>query len=812
VTAWLLPLSAASFWAGLVAAPGLARHAPVVAWLALGAALAVAGAASGGRAGDVLHAAGLVDPHAEPTAVSAVSARRAAGRIPAAASLGIALAGVGVLGVGWGGLAAARVERSPLGAAAPTVVTVEGQLRTDPSVTHFGWSAVLDARSASWGGSAYALHESVWVSGDEPPVALRGDRLSVTGLARVPDDDGFATMLRRRGIAVELRGERVAVLGPAGDPILRAAQAFRSFVGRSITRLFPPREAGLLLGLALGDDSRLDEALARDFHATGLGHLLVVSGENVAMVLAPILGLAVWLRLGRWTTFALAGATVLFFVVLTGAEPSVMRAGVMAGLSLVGILMGRPRSTAAVLAGAVLLLLALDPTLVWAVGFQLSVVATAGMVSMATSIADRLDFLPRAVAVAAGATMAAQLAVTPLLLFHFHEVPLVTIAANVLAFPAVSPALLLGLLAGGVGVVAVDPARPIAALAVLPMRYLELLADRLAKAPVAWITSDGGIAVLVIGGVVVMVAAWSLRARVRVPRRVVAAAVVLVPGLVWATALSSGPPSGLVVRFFDVGQGDAALVSSPAGANVLIDGGPDATAVATKLAALGVKRLDAVVATHPHEDHYVGLGEVLTRFAVGVVFDSGCPLAEAEAPSYREFLRAVIAEGVPERHPVQGDVLEIGDLRFDVVGPDRCWHGTNSDPNNDSLVLRLTYGDHTVLFANEPEVEAQEAMLEDGVPLIGDVLNVPHHGAGTSTPAFFEAVHERVAIVSVGPNDYGHPVPSTLQTLRATGARVFRTDRSGDVTVVFLWDGGLRVETGRGQRILFAGPPLPSAA
>jgi competence protein ComEC len=454
------------------------------------------------------------------------------------------------------------------------------------------------------------------------------------------------------------------------------------------------------------------------------------------------------------------------------------------------------------LAGAVLLLLVLDPTLVWAIGFQLSVVATSGMTAMATTIADRLRFVPRPAAVAAGATVAAQLAVTPLLLFHFHEVPVVTLVANVLAFPAVSPALLLGLLAGGVGVVSTTLARPISAAATIPMRYLELLADRLAKAPVAWITSGGGIGVLVVGAAAVVSVAWLLRKRRRVPRPALFAAAVVLASIVWSGAVSSGALGGLVVRFIDVGQGDAALVSSPAGANVLIDGGPDETLVATKLAALGVKRLDMVVATHPHEDHYVGLADVLSRVHVGLVLDSGCRTPESESVPYRSFRRAVDAEDVDEQHPTRGDVYVVGDLRFEVLSPDRCWEGTNSDPNNDSLVLRLTAGDATVLFANEPEAEAQQAMLDDGVLLTADVLNVPHHGAGTSIDPFFEAVDERVAVVSVGPNTYGHPVPHTLETLRATGARVFRTDRSGDVVVSF-GEASMTVLTGHGRSVVF---------
>lgn len=808
MTAWLLPLSACAFWAGLVVAPSGGGRAPIPVWLAVGGCLLVASAGAGGRRTDIAFRAGLVDRRFEPPSVSVVSGGRSDGRAPAVV-LGLLLLALIALGIGWGALARARVAHSLLLRISPGAVTLDGQLRTDLSTSEHGWSAILDVRRVAWDAGVATLRESVWVSGDRAPAAVRGDRLRLTGLVEAPQDAEFLSSLQRRGIAVEVRTRRVSVLGGATDPVLRGAQAFRAFVGRSISRLFPQPEGGLLLGLALGDDSRLDETLARDFHATGLGHLLVVSGENVAMVLAPILGLALWLRLSRWPTFLLGGATVLFFVVLTGAEPSVMRAGVMAGMTLFGVLAGRARSTASILAGAVLILLIVDPTLVWAIGFQLSVVATAGMVLMATTISERIRFVPRPVAVAAGATIAAQLAVTPLLLFHFHEVPVVTIVANVLAFPAVSPALLLGLLAGAVGVVSSAVARPIAALAVLPMRYLELVADRLAKAPVPWITSGGGVGVLFVGGAVVLAVAWWMRRRPQIPRAALFAVAALIPLVVWSGAVSSGPPSGLVVRFFDVGQGDAALVSSPAGANVLIDGGPDASVVATKLAALGVKRLDAVVATHPHNDHFIGLAEVLTRFPVGLVIDSGCRVPESGSVAYRSFLRAVHVEGVTEEHPTRGDVIVVADLRFDVLSPDRCWRGTNSDPNNDSLVLLLTYRDDTVLFANEPEAEAQEVMLQDGLPLMADVLNVPHHGAGTSIDAFFQAVRERVAIVSVGPNTYGHPVPHTLDVLRASGAHVFRTDRSGDVIIHFE-PPGIAVETGSGRTILFDGVSLAS--
>jgi competence protein ComEC len=779
-----MPAAAAAFWAGLavwpVARPWLAPWMALM--LGLSAFVAAVLAAPRRTLGeDALTRAGLAPPRA--AAIRAVSASRREGRRNPRTSAALGVVGILALGCGWGGLHDARLDGQLLGRLAPERVTIEGSLRTDPSLGGYGWSVTVDATRVQSAAGAWTLRESVWVSGEGPvPRTVRGDRVLLEGTLRVPDDAGFAESLRHRGIVAELALDSFARTGGATNPFLRATQVFRSFVGRSIDRLFPPREAGLLLGLVLGDDAHLDPGLARDFHATGLGHLLVVSGENVAMVLGPVLGLAAALNLTRWPRFGLGLATVAFFVVVTGAESSVLRAGVMASLTLVGVVMGRPRSTGSILAGAVLFLVILDPWLVWAIGFQLSVAATGGMVVLATPLAHRLRrFLPGPVALACGTTLAAQMGVTPLLLFHFHEVPGVTVAANLAAFPAVSPALVLGIAASVLGLVLLPLARVVAFLAVLPMRYLELIADRLAKAPIAYVTSRGGPWVLVGGIAAFAVAAWWLHAGRRLPRSAVVAAVTLLPLLVWSSALSAGVPDGLTVRFFDVGQGDSALITSPSGATVLVDGGPDEEQVATELAALGVKRLDVVVASHPHADHIVGLPSVLARIPVGVVLDPGCEHDGLEAV----LDEAIADEGVPEEHPRAGASYQVGDLRLDILSPDRCWTGTESDTNNDAIVARVSRGDDVVLVASEPEEPAQEWLLETGVELSADVLKVPHHGAATSVPAFFQAVDAKVAIVSVGENPYGHPVPSTLASIAATGAQIWRTDRHGTVTVTF---------------------------
>jgi competence protein ComEC len=801
MSAWLLPAATAAWWAGLLVGFGPARSWAMWVPGALGLASLVAAAigAPGARRRDPVGAAGLV--RGDRRTATAVDRVTPAMRMPGGSKVAVVLlllGGVAAMGSCWALVAAHRVAASPLAAMAPDRVDAEATLREDPRPGALGWHALADVRLVRLtDGSATSLRETVWLSGDEePPRVVRGDLVRVRGALQVPDDPEFLDALHAKGVAVTLRASEVGRLGGSPNPFVRSTQAVRETVGRSIEAVFPAREAGLLMGLALGDDSHLDPGVERDFKATGLTHLLVVSGGNVAMVLGPVLAFVTMIGLPRAAQVAIGLATVAFIVVLTGAEPSVMRAGAMSALTLIGLLLGRARSTAVVLSGAVLVLLILQPVLVLSIGFQLSVLATAGMVAMAAPLGERFErLMPRPIAAAAGTTLAAQLGVTPVLLFHFHDVPGVTLLANVIAAPTVAPSLLLGLVAAGLGIVS-EPLGHLAGLgAQVPMRALELIANVAGRAPVAHITSRGGPVVLAVGSALVVALTVALRTGWRPSRRAIVVGALGVPLLVWNSATSAGPPSSLTVRVFDVGQGDAALVTTPAGVTVLIDGGPDEEQVATELAALGVKRLDVVVASHPHADHFVGLPAVLARFQVGVVLQSGCPTTSALQV---ELDRAIADEGIETRTPWAGESFVAGDVRLDVISPHECYTGTESDTNNDALVIRLSRGDDVVLFATEPEEPAQEWLLEQheatGLDLHADVLKVPHHGAATSVPEFFDAVAAPVAVVSVGENTYGHPVPSTLEALIDSGSTVWRTDERGTVTITF--DDGAAVATG----------------
>ena len=276
----------------------------------------------------------------------------------------------------------------------------------------------------------------------------------------------------------------------------------------------------------------------------------------------------------------------------------------------------------------------------------------------------------------------------------------------------------------------------------------------------------------------------------------------------WTGCTLSLPQTGneasgfLEVHFLDVGQADCALLQFPAGEDVLIDAGnrADADFILDYLEEAGVDHLDAVVATHPHEDHIGAMADILREVETDVVF---LPAAETDTNVYTNLLYAIEETGAEEVRVESPEEISLGGISAQFLTP----LDTYDDLNNTSLVLRLSYGDTVFLFTGDIEKEVEEDLVESGFPLKADVLKVPHHGSDTSnTESFLWAVSPQVAIVSVGAdNDYGLPNDGALERLSAVGAQVLRTDEEGtivvksDGTTIALEDGLLTGEGDTGE-------------
>ena len=761
-------------------------------------------------------------PHDAGAAADPVDLRLAAGAILAWLSAvlcltwpaaHVALLAVGCLGVGAGLLASARFRQAR---AAPAV-----------ALTLFVVALVLVPLAARlWHASNGPLHRlarnraavdlTVTVRADPRMLAATGvagsERVAVETAAeqvtsqgrRLAADGRVLVLGQATGWADVLPGQRVRLAGTLqpdlsgsalsvtlferGPPVLlghppwwqRAAGHVRTGL-RSAARVLPDQERGLLPGLVDGDTSGLDPVLSERFRLAGLTHLVAVSGTNCSLLLGAVLLTARRARARRGVQVALGLIVLAAFVVVARPSPSVLRAAVMALVALGAFASGRPRSAVPVLAATVVALLMWDPTLAVSASFIMSVLATAALLVLAPGWARRLRArrVPAGVAEAVAVAAAAHVVTAPVVAALSGQVSIVAIPANVLAEPVVAAVTVLGFAAAVVAPLWLGGGSALAWLAGWPCRWLVAVADYFGGLHGATIPWSGGTAGgLALVGVLLLVLLVGRRTGAR--RLLSAMAATAVVLLIPVRAVTSAwPPSGWLFVACDVGQGDALLLPAGPGVAVEVDAGPDPVAIDRCLRDFGISRLALVVLSHDHLDHVGGLPGVVRGRRVDRILAG--PLADPEGGA-RILATAAAKEHDVVQTPPPGTHLVIGETTLDVLGPAGALHGTRSDPNNSSLVLRATVHGVRILLPGDAEIEEQREILASGVDLQVDILKVPHHGSAYSLPEFLGAAHAEVSVVSVGlHNDYGHPSPVLLTEMARLGVPLYRTDRDGDV-------------------------------
>ena len=723
------------------------------------------------------------------------------------------------------GAALAALERVPPGRPAGDflgrVVTVQGYICRDPDFR--GDRTILELEVESLyhpeGFTAKPGRMLVYIPGRLADLGY-GDAVRAGGRAYLPDSPDnpgqfdYREYLSGRGIqavlAVREAKDVEKTASGRGNPVARAALGLKQRLMEVNRATLEPGHAALVNGIVFGSRGGIDPGTSEVFNEAGVVHILSVSGLHVGLVAAGVLGLLALLGLSR-AGFPVLTAVLAVYTYMTGLGPAVMRSALMAWVQLLGHRLGRERDWPTTLAVSALVILAISPRSLFDPGFQLSFAATWGILHLGPAIDRRLESLGLGrpwVRGCLSVPLGAQLGTFPLVVYYFNIFSLISLPANLLAVPLVGLILPLGILASLAGLVYLKLALLInyatAALLDLMMLVVEVVHGL-----------PGG--VIYIGSPpLAAMAAWYLSLAVLAgaadPAQKVfgpwvrrTMGVLLVLSVAGFYIYAGGINRGLLeVHVIDVGQGDSLLLRFPNGRNLLVDAGGwqdeyregrgAGKVVADYLRRLGVRRLDALVLTHPHEDHAAGAIYLNGRFEIGALLVSPAGFldraGEQADPAYRGLLATAAAKKTTVRELFSGDMVLLDPrVRVEVLGPRAdLLEGTRSDFNNNSLVLSVRYGQKSFLLTGDIELEGQARLLEGGAGLRHSVLKMPHHGSRYLSPEFLDRVQPEMTVISVGVNSFGQPDPGTVSLAGAGGRPVYRTDRHG--LVVFSCDGG----------------------
>jgi len=714
-------------------------------------------------------------------------------------------------------------ELAPAAEASDDAVIVRGVIENAPEQTDGTIRFVLAVDTLSGGRGAAAVEGRVRVTlkpspwADAPlsfPEVRQGDVARLHGSLRRPpglrNPGGFdyAAYLSRRGICCTLyvnAPDRVAVLGNRRGMVQNALVSVRAHVRRQVDWYVPSAGGrAVLRALLLGDRSRITDAQRDRFAKTGLMHLLAVSGLHVFLVgmvlyalLRPFL---LRIRL-RWRTAEVVRATLtiivlVFYMLLTGGRPSVVRAVIMATLFIGSIFFQRSAHPLNTLGVAALILLAVRPPMLFDVGFQLSMAAVSGIVTLNPRFLEMVperyrtsEVLDWGVSTGA-ASAAAILGTAPVLLYHFGWVSAAGLLLNMVGIPCTGLALTSAIATVAVGGIWSTAAASFGSAADVFLQGL-LATSKYGAVWVSWagirMPTPDVWGLLALGAGLIAVAQWP---RPRLRWRWVIVGGLLATGSVWGPVVGGGAAPTLDIVFFDVGQGDAALVKTPSDQHVLVDTGPRSPSGATAEFAVlpflkrwGIRRLDLIVISHSDEDHLGGLPAVLRAVRVDRLVHNG---RATDTQLYKETRRLLRRKGVSHRVAQQGDSLRLASsVRVSVLNPPE--QGNFETENDASVVLRVEYGDVNVLLPGDIQEAGERSLVRTyGERLRGHVVKVPHHGSETSSSsAFVRSVSDSTkthAVVSVGRNlQYGMPDLGVIRRWKREGKQVYSTAASGAV-------------------------------
>ncbi|MEN6326844.1 MAG: DNA internalization-related competence protein ComEC/Rec2 [Syntrophomonas sp.] len=623
----------------------------------------------------------------------------------------------------------------------------------------------------------------------------KGDKVELRGALKVPVPPGnpgefdyprYLSYQHIYYLFIVKDDTDLKILAPPGFP-QNWLNSFSQHYAQLVNDVLPPQEAAILQGMLLGKVDGIEPEQYKDFQKTGIIHVFSVSGLHVGFLLL----LAAWVtslfnlspRYKFWSCLIL----IFAYGSLVSWPVPVQRSVLMAGLGLFAHYMGREQQLLNSLGLAGCLILVLDPRALFMISFQLTFLATWGLLYLYPLLKKRLQYKNILVDLIL-ISLCAQVAVVPLIAYYFNLFSPLSLLSNLLTTYLSAGVVILGFIA----LMLAGLWSGLATLFLYPVGlFIELilgLNNFVIQLPAAFVWVATPPLILVVAyycGLLLLIKYWSSEGN----------RVYSYGGLVLISIffIFIGLPAQVYDRgnmeavFIDVGQGDSILLKSPQGKFILVDGGgsqffdPGSDKVLPYLHRRGIRELYMIINSHPDLDHLQGLEKVAGEMPVQYI---AIPACLAEAQEYDLLKNLVRKRNAVLLKLAEGQEINLEkDWMIKVLYPER--KAVGEDYNNRSLVLRVAYKDFSLLLTGDLEKEGLNTILQTHQLQPSTVVKVPHHGSkGSLSPEFYAVTKPYLAVISVGANNnFGHPHPDVLQTLTEQGTKVYRTDKDGAIRV-----------------------------
>lgn len=587
-----------------------------------------------------------------------------------------------------------------------------------------------------------------------------------------------------------------------GKSLSKLAEQVRKQYEAYMAQAMPKQDAAAIFAMLFGGYQGIRPELLEAFTITGIVHILSVSGSHITLMAGTANIVGRFLHMSPRATAALATGVILFYSLLAGAIPPVIRSALMGILTLLALTAGRERDAQHILGLVALGLLLYSPLWLFDISFQLSFGATTGLLYLAPPLRERLrKKLPIFVADSLALTIGAQLSVLPIITWYFNVLSLSSLLANLVIAPIVEWIIVAGLLAGLLASLLPLAGKVVFLLASVVLGLVYELSRWVAALPGSQIYMPtfswwGGM-------LYYMGLGWLVIRGSKGWQAVILLGVLAVIFCCWQMGCNN---KEMQVHFIDVGQGDSALVITPHGRAFMVDTGGvregsydiGSRVDVPYLLHYGVEKLDYIFLTHAHDDHAGGVKGILTKIPVGAI-----GIGHEGAGDYLQtFGTGELGKIKKLLVPLQeGSSIELDGVRIDMLYSPESKKVQESQlqatGNEFSNLIRVSYGEASFLFTGDLIAEQEQQVLANGTNVASTVLKVGHHGSRTSSSQeFLTAVNPGWAVISCGYNNsFGHPHKEILNRLTScTKAKILRTDQQG--AIVFRSDGkSIKVES-----------------